>query len=511
MTLTLLLLAAVSIAAVGSTVRAADDGPVFFEKPDRLTEKRIEDALELMKRPYVSDHTRAREVLEEIGYWAVRPLIAKLADGNAPEQRNAALVLGTILDTRGLEPLTKIARESAHLYTPSFSALMIGKFRREPSVADLRALVRAGKKSHRKIASVLSIAKIRSQKSYDALIELLRIEKRALVRSTAVFCLGFFREQALTRGADGYSVCAPLESALRSREEGVRRAAVLALALLGHRALKDDYLGFAKNEREHPDIRRVALVALGRFPDRDVTELFLWIMANPRVTESVRATTALLLTDRKDPAALKSLIRMSPRDVKLRAAQTIALSNFEVKEAVDRIIGRLTDATDQVRSAAAIALSTLTTPEFKERAIARLTDMLRGKAGPVDPDVRLNMNRAREILKKGEAPGAFVWLGNEEFAADLPKDVEEKVLDLVNLEVERVLGLTNIKEIGYQDPDDPFRIDDEHSDLRDLKEYLAVHPYFEPSDIPEPNLAITPRERRIGDSDSPPADEGKKR
>ncbi|MHC4861060.1 MAG: hypothetical protein ACYTDY_13320, partial [Planctomycetota bacterium] len=85
---------------VAAGTGAADDGPVFFEKPDRITARRIADALELMKRPYVSDHTRAREILEEIGYWAVEPLIRKLVDGNAPEQRNAALVLGTILDTR---------------------------------------------------------------------------------------------------------------------------------------------------------------------------------------------------------------------------------------------------------------------------------------------------------------------------------------------------------------------------------------------------------------------------
>ncbi|MHC4472025.1 MAG: HEAT repeat domain-containing protein [Planctomycetota bacterium] len=485
---------------VAAGTGAADDGPVFFEKPDRITARRIADALELMKRPYVSDHTRAREILEEIGYWAVEPLIRKLVDGNAPEQRNAALVLGTILDTRALPHLKRVAEESAHLYTPSFSALMTGKFRRESCVADLRTLIRSGKKYHRKIASVLSVAKIRSRKCYDVLLDVIRLEKRTLVKGTAIFCLGFFRDQALVRGPEGRTVCAPIRNALRSREEGTRRAGMLALALLGHRALKEEYLRFARNEREHPDIRRIALVALGRFPDEDVTRLFLEILANPRVQESVQATTALLLTDRKDPAALKTLLRMSPREAKLRAAHTLALSNFEVKEAVDRIIGRLTDAHDQVRAAAAIALARLVTPELKVKAIARLTALLQGKAGPLDPDVRLNMVRARDILKKGEAPGSFVWLGNEEFAADLPKDVEEKILDLVNLEVERVLGLTNIVDAGFHQPSgDPFRIDDEHSDLRDLKEYLEVHPYFEPFDIPEPELAITPRERPVGE------------
>jgi hypothetical protein len=88
------------------------------------------------------------------------------------------------------------------------------------------------------------------------------------------------------------------------------------------------------------------------------------------------------------------------------------------------------------------------------------------------------------------------WLGNEEFAAAMPKDVEERVLDFVNREVERVLGITSLRpDKAAPRPGTGRDVNDATSELRDLEEYLKMYPYFEPFDIPEPKVAITPRPR----------------
>jgi hypothetical protein len=119
--------------------------------------------------------------------------------------------------------------------------------------------------------------------------------------------------------------------------------------------------------------------------------------------------------------------------------------------------------------------------------------MLQGRAGTLDRDVRFNMERARDILRGEEPRGEFRSPGNRQFAEDLPKDVEERVLDFVNHEVERVLEITNLSD-QKASPRLPerLRIDDDASSLRDLQSYLEKYPYFVPRDIPEPFVEITP-------------------
>ncbi len=473
---------------------APDEGPVFFRDPDPLTARQIEEAIGLIERPSASDHERGREALAAIGYWAVEPLRALLKAGDAAQRRNAALVLGTIRDRRALPDLVRGATSDPHQYVVSFAALVLGKYQ-DPSVLDrLRSFVRGTQNAHRRRASVLAVAKIRDPAVFDLLAALVANPREdGLVRETAAFCLGFFRDQALVRGDEGRLVpCRALETALASSDTNLRRAGLLGLALLSHRDLKDRYLRVAADPREDHAIRRIALLALGRFPDEDVTRLFLAVVSDPVTAETVASMAALLLKDRRDPAVLEALLRASPEDPKLKAALTLALANFETPAAVEKVAVRLTDKSDQVRAAAAIGLAGLTVPALKETAIARLTEML--KAGGLHQDVRLNCERAREILRSGEAPGQFMFLGNEEFADALPKDVEERVLDFVNSEVDRVLDLANLSQIKADTPrGERFRVSDEASELRDLKDYLARYPYFEPFDIPEPRVVVTPR------------------
>jgi HEAT repeat protein len=470
------------------------DTPPFFEDPDPESADRIRDAIEFLKRPSASTRTRAREELVDIGYWAVAPLRKLIYDGTFSQRRSAGLVLGTILDPRGLPDLIRVAREDRQEFPPSFAALMIGKFRDPSTLPVLRELIRSGRKSHRQRSCVLAVAKIGHEKSYEVLEEVLRREK-GILQESATFCLGFFRTKALVRAPGGVArPCDLLLAALRSRDENLRRSAMLALALLGHRDLKEIYERVVRDVREDAEIRRIALLALGRFPDADVTELVLAVLVNRATDSRVKEMAAMVLKDRKDPGVLETIKAFHPEDVTLRAALTLALSNFDDPEAVRLIIQRLWDTHDQVSAAAAIGLSRITDPEGKELAIRALDQAL--EQGVSDSDVRYDMRLARELLREKEPDGEFRWVGNRRFAEDLPKDIEERILDAVNNEVERILDIASLTQIKAARQDGRFRKDDESSELRDLEEYFLTHPYFEPEDIPEPEVAITPKPDR---------------
>jgi len=480
--------------------------PVFFEDPDPETARRIAAAVELMSRPYLDDHSRGRETLEEIGYWVVEPLLEGLDEGNTALQRNAALVLGTIRDPRGLKPLLVAARDERQRYLPAFAALMIGHSREGKTAARLGALVSNRAKTNRRISALLALAKIDSPESFEILRRFARPGERVVVRQTAIFCLGFFRDRVLEKGPDGEFVPIPeVARGLAASEARLRRAAVLALALAGHRDMKEFFRRAALNEREDdPDVKRIALLALGRFPDEDVTTILLNLLVSPREHDQVRLMAAFLLKDRNDPTALdrlKSARHLTSQD--LKAGQTLALSNFDDEGALEIIARRLGDPSDRVRSAAAIGISRLTQPELKTKAVTILSALLEGKGGTIDPDVLHNMKRAREILRRGEAPGSFRWMGNKELAQDLGKDVEEKLLDLVNEEARRVLGITSLTPLrAARDP--RFRVEDQNSELRDLKRHLDVHPYFVPKDVPAPRIAVTPRDADPVGRERPP-------
>lgn len=484
-----LALALLSFAAPGAP---ADEDPVFFKDPDALTRIAIGDALELLKKPGIDDHRRGRETLEEIGYWAVLPVVRLLREGAVSERRNAALVLGTIGDRRSLPYLLQTAEDDSHLFVPGFAALMLGKFGRPEVFPRLKALIDDRKKSNRRIASVLSITKLRSPGSFEVLEGLVRSRDLSIVQEAAAFCLGFFRDQALVRGRDGrWEPCLALKEALLSSRVGLQRSALLAVALLGHRDLKNIYLRYAQ-PREDQALRRVALLALGRFQDADVTRLLLDTLRNPQASEGVKLMAAMLMKDRRDRSILDELLKISPEDQQVKAVLTLALSNFEELPVVQRICIRLTDKSNMVRAAAAIGLSRLADPDLKALAIRAITEML--QAGGMSSGLKEVMEIAREILSTGKSSRPFSYLGNEQFAADLPKDVEERVLDFVNHEVDRVLGITALTEQkagGRREGARP--VNDETSDLRDLEIYLERYPYFEPFDIPEPKLEITPR------------------
>ncbi len=491
-----MLVLVLALAAGAGKVHGGDPrpDPVFFKHPDAYTAQLIVDALGYLNKQAISDHTRGRERLEEIGYWSVSPLITMLLDGSFSERRNAALALGAIGDHRAIPPLLKAAENDPNLYVPSFAALMVGLFGREGDILRLEGLVKNRKKDPRRISSVLSITKIHSERSYEILERVVLSRDLSLLQEAATFCLGFYRQQALVRDKQGRAEpCPALMKALKSSRIEHRRSALLAVALLGHRDLKELYLQYADPRRDQ-DVQCVALLALGRFRDEDVTRLYLSRLSNQKTPERVKLMAALMMKDRKDPWIRDELRRLIPQDKKVKAALTLALSNFEDLETVKIIIRRLVDSNKQVRAAAAIALSRLTDPALKAMAIKALTDALMGKAGAINDDVRFNMERARRILKTGQAGGEFLWLGNREFADALPKDVEERVLDFVNHEVERVLGILSLQpEKSLLRPDGRREVNDQASDLRDLKAFLERYPYFESFDIPEPMIAITPR------------------
>jgi HEAT repeat protein len=494
-----MLVLVLALAAGAGQVRGGDapPDPVFFKNPDEHTRERIVNALDLLNKQSISDHTRGRGELVSIGYWSVRPLIEMLLEESFSERRNAALALGAIGDRRAIQPLLKAAENDPHLYVPSFATLVVGSFGADQVIPRLDGLIKNRKKDHRRISAVLSVAKLHSDRSYEILERVALSRDLSIVRETATFCLGFYRDQALVRGESGArEPCPALMKALNSSRMELSRSALLALALLGHRDLKELYLKYADPRRDQ-ELQRVALLALGRFPDEDVTRLYLSRLTNQTTPERVKLMAALMMKDRKDKKVLDQLRRLIPQDKSVKAALTLALSNFEDEETVKKIIQRLADSSKQVRAAAAIALSRLTEPDLQAVAIKAITDVLVGKAGTVHNDVRFNMELARKILRTGDSRGEFIWLGNREFADALPKDVEERVLDFVNREVERVLGVTSLQpEKSLLRPPIPGErrpVNDQASDLRDLKAYLELYPYFEPFDIPVPKIAITPR------------------
>ncbi len=486
---------ALAFAAFAVSARGGDapPDPVFFKSPDPVTRRLIDDALKLLNNQPISDHTRGREELVAIGYWTVRPLLGLLRDGSFSERRNAALTLGTILDRRAILPLLKTAENDPHLFVPSFAALVVGKFESPDSISRLDDLVKLRRKDHRRIAAVLSIAKLHSEKSYDTLERVALSRDLTIMKETATFCMGFYRDRALVRGEGGVAEpCPALMKALASSQVELQRSALLAAALLGHRDLKELYLKYA-DWRQDQSLQRVALLALGRFPDEDVTRLYLSRLTSQSSPKRVKLMAAMMMKDRKDAKILDELRRLIPQDKGVKAALTLTLSNYQDEETVRKLIVRLTDNSNQVRAAAAIGLSRLTDPDLKPLAIRALTDMLSGKAGTVDRDVRYNMELARKILRTGRKKGEFIWIGNREFADALPKDVEERVLDYVNKEVERVLGVTSLQpQKALPRPGVRRAVNDEGSDLRDLKDWLERYPYFEPFDIPVPKIAITP-------------------
>jgi HEAT repeat protein len=498
--------------AVPGAVADEPRPPVFFQKPDRASAIQIAEALKDIARQQLSPRTRGRESLIDVGYWAVDPLVRLLRTGDAVEVRNAALALGELGDRRAEDGLLDVAANDNHNFVGGFAALMLGRFSDPALIPRLDALIRDNSKDDRRISALLAVTKIRAPAAFDILIRTVRTAKLSLVRETAIFCLGFFPDQALVSGADGKVPVRELLAGYHSSETAIRRAAMLAIALLGHRDLKPLYLRSLGNSSEDPDVRRTALLALGRFPDQDVSDVALGLLVDKRAPEKLRVMAAYVLKDRRDPAVLARLKALPPPlDHKLRAAVTLALSNFEDPEVLRILVNRLNDTKDQVRAAAAIGLSRLTTPELKKKAIQALTLALQGALGSLDPDVLHNMTVARDLLQNGKADGAFVWLGNEEFAGDLPKDLEEKLLDLVNDEAKQVLGLNSLSDLkaakGHQRVNDR----DQNSELRDLDEHLALHPYFVPLDLPRPKLTITPRDQNVLGPDAPkPAEGGRK-
>ncbi|MEN8149005.1 MAG: HEAT repeat domain-containing protein [Planctomycetota bacterium] len=469
---------------------ARGDRPVFFDEPDPVTRSVLDSALEDLRGNSITDHTRGRETLQEIGYWAVAPLAALLRDGSSIEKRNAALALGVIGDPRGIPPLTRSAKNDRHQYVPAFCSLQLGRFGDPSTLPALEQMLKDHSREDRRVGAVLSVAKIRDAESFDLLVKVARTDPGERTRRTALFCLGFFRDRALVK-EDGKLVPIPiLAKALRSSNERLRRAALLAIALLGHRDLRPLYEKAARSGEGDPTIRSIGLLTLARFPDRDVTVLLLKALVDHRSPETVRVTAALLLMDRKHAEARDRLLKLVPPDYKLRAAVTLALSNFEDPEVVEVILARLGDHKDQVRVAAAIAISRFTKEEHRRRAIERITAILR--MGGLDEDVRFNLKRSRRVLQGEEPPGEFQYLGNRNYVEDMTKDVEEKLLDLVNKEARDVLGIEGLTPLRATAVKDRFRVDDSRSELRDLMAHLDHHPYFEPDDIPEPKLVITP-------------------
>lgn len=490
-----LLVLALAFAAFAGPARGGDapPDPVFFKNPDKVTRRLIDDALELLKNQPISDHTRGRAELVEIGYWTVPPLIDLLRDGSSSERRNAVLALGTILDRRAILPLLKTAENDSNLFVPSFAALVVGKFESPESLPRLDGLVKERKKDVRRLAALLSIAKLHTDQSYDILERVALSRDLTILRETAIFCMGFYRDRALVRGEGGVAEpCLALKKALASSQVELQRSALLAVALLGHRDLKDLYLEFA-HWRQDQDLQLLALLALGRFPDEDVTRLYLNRLTSQNSPERVKLMAAMMMKDRKDPKILDELRRLEPQDKGVKAALTLTLSNYQDEETVNKLIQRLSDNSNQVRGAAAIGLSRLTDPDLKALAIRAITTILQGRAAIVS-DVRHNMELARTVLRTGKKQGEFMWLGNQEFADALPKDIEERVLDYVNGEVERVLGVTSLQpEKALPRPGNRREVNDQASDLRDLQVWLERYPYFESFDIPVPKIAITPR------------------
>lgn len=450
-----LALAAPSFAPARSAARADEVPPgqeVFFRDPDKATSSRIESLLSQSTSDSVQARRGARAALEEIGYWAVDPLVSALSTptkAEPPIRCAASLVLDAIGDPRALDPLRQaVVREASHPLVGAFAALALGRFRDAGATGAFREAVRNPRNVDMLRAAVpLALARVRGPDALDFLREQLADQPaNEPVSSARLLALGFFPDAALAPGEVRPS--APLLAAMeKSRRRGERQAALLAfLVATARRHDGKPYLLEVLGSEEAPDVVKVALIGLSAFDGADVTERLARVAAGSSA-DAVREVACDLLVPRGDPAAKPALFQIvrSPQSARLRASAVLALARIDDEDCRGAVLERLRDPKPAVRAAAAVGATWIVATEVRTEAAKRIDAKLR--AGEQDSAARAVLQLARSVLAGERSDVLWPEVGPEPIFSEIALSYDERLLRAVNLRVEASLDLEKIHNL----------------------------------------------------------------
>jgi HEAT repeat protein len=536
-----LALAAAALAAAPGTApaRAGDDSfPVFFRDPDRRTAEDIRKAINTFASPSPNDRERGRNLLFDIGYWTVPPLLETMEEKKSQFRTNAILVVMRLLDPRPLPAIRRVLRDGEQEWPPAIAALALGKYRddTEEGFGLLRKSLADRENDKRRVACCLALAKLHRRRGPDCWPELERaLDARApkvAVESAAVLALGFFRGRVAEAdpGGAGFVPTKRILAALRDRRSDLRLSAVLAMSVAYNNSFHEHFLrAWRDSDRE---VRGAALLALGRNLEPATTDFLVEVLGNTDTSNAEKRMAAYLLSRRPDALkgnrrALDGLHRAatSGKDDDLAAAAVIALAGVE-DDAVGGVLARmLGHPSSTVR--AAVAVGSVRLRSGRDLETVRDALVRRVEAGETDRAARTDMKLAIEeigrILKdrKDAAEGKAVeprepppWeeADAQDLFLEMGRSERQRTFDLVNLRAIQVLGIEGL--MPYRptyDPDEPASglggggggaggaFDHRNSagqvlDQYDLRVELARRPYFVPEeDDPDAPAVPLPR------------------
>lgn len=515
----------------------AADRPVFFKEPDLESKKKILDAISLFGDPSPSNRERSRDVLADIGYWSVDFLLDVVKEMKANFKSNALLVLGRLADPQVLPRARATLQDDTLEWPPVIAALVLGRMKdADPeAMAAYRKVVAASEKQKRQVATALTLGKLHRRRPEEcaALLEQLLDAKTAHppVHYAAMLSLGFYRGRVVEELPDhsGFQPSSRVRAALADPREGMRLSAILAMSVAYNNAFHAVFLDRFRNDGDR-EVRRAALLAIGRNPDAATTALLVETLDGQKSNVEERRMAAYLLNLRSDSLkgdakALDVLHRAAtaPRAQEIAAAALIALAGVDDPRVPTLVVAKLGDRSATVRAAAAVAATRLR----KAEDLGTVRDALKRRleAGENDEaakaDMALAIEEIGQILKdredaakgiepKKRAAPAWQEADTEDLFETLGRDHRRRVFDFVNLRVLQVLGIDGlyeyrpVMEAGTQPTDITpngagagNRTRREHSvfsEPYDVRIELDRRPFFVPEDDPDVAPAAVPRE-----------------
>jgi HEAT repeat protein len=450
------LLALVVLAALLPAAATAEDEPdfdelganAFFSEPDKRTSARIDALIHSFSSAGVLSRTRAREELEEIGFWAVDPLLEALRDLEPPIKCASVLTLEAIGDPRAVVPLRSAIRDNdSRPFVPAFAALALGRYRDTGALEPFVRSLDSGRSALRS-AIPLALAKIHTDEARDELLRQLRRSRGRLnARMAQYLSLGFFPEAALDteRRLPGKRLAAGLD-AKRSEERAAALAGYL-VATLPRGDTREFLLDYLRRQSDVA-VELVGLVGISRYEDPEVSRLLSRIAAGKRQDDQVRALAADLLVGRGDPVTVHDLLAITRAKGarRLRATAALALASFDDEQAVKAVLSRLDDTSPLVRTAAAIACTQLRVKEQRAKALKIIDSKLRSASENSGPARRV-FRVARSVLRGERKAPQWESVVDHEVFRNLDRDHVVRLLAVVNRVVEHSLDLAKIHNL----------------------------------------------------------------
>jgi HEAT repeat protein len=309
---------------------------------------------------HISARQNAADALGSLGDTrAVEPLIAALNDHDVNEA--AAKALGQLGDLRAVAPLidSLIIKMGALSWPNERAAWALGQLG-DPRAVEPLITVLQGRDIVHRITAAESLGRIGDSRATDPLINAMH-DRNEFVRKAAA--------SALQQVVDSRSVSL-LINALRDSDESVRNSVANALVTLGESALAPLIAAL-----HDPDdwVRNRAAEALGQLGDARAVEPLLAALRDP--DEAVRREAAGALGELRDARAVEPLLaalRDPDKWVRGRAAE--ALGALGDARAVEPLIAALRDPDKEVRREAAGALGVIGDARAVEPLITALHD-----------------------------------------------------------------------------------------------------------------------------------------